>query len=449
MTDSLATLHALSGPAAQVLPQLPLAPLLARMDRIQRLGLKDRRLQGLDLDNAAEATSRLVALAREGITSPATTQAIADLARLLADMAARAEALVAREAEQVAIHTAVAARTASGEPYDLTDSLRLLAAAPVSALEDDGRPGILVPLEGHCPKGAFGRITGPLYTLKADTHKRRTAAPKDALVLPAGALVRLEPGQGLILHTHGAEGLPRFQAPHRTDDIHDIYVEAKEDGATLYGPAVFSPHQDPFLLHDLKTHKPHLAEIANVSYPIFMKKLQFASALTALMTIPFMLITFIPHDDPTGIEKLRLSILGLTTGFTATALGATWRGRRLHQRACAEMRRLRGALPGPLANGSLATRATRLMGALRMSKQGFDTNPQNVTLPDMEALAPVPKIPLTSTASQEALNFHPTTLIEALHEQDVRVMEPLLALPAPTPVEDTAAPQGPRLAVVR
>jgi len=429
MSTSIQRLHALAPDAATLLPTLPLARLLASLDRIQRIGIAgDRRLMGIDLDNVAEGVARATSLAREGITSPTVAQGQAELTKLVCDMIARAGALVEKEAEQFALHTTIAARNSTGDAIDLTDTLRLVAAAPLSPTSQDERPGILVTLAQHCPEGTFGRITGAMHVLHANATSPRNAAPKDAVVLPAGSLVRLAPGQGVVLHTQGNAVLDRFQAPKKTEAMEDVYIEAKTEGATLYGPAVFTPIDDTFVLADAHTYKPHLLALTGISKPSGWATL---GGLCLFFSLPCLIpspnlpeeaYTSWPHSWPQMAAFL---------GLVGTAAFSFWAQTRATRRAGMARAAHVGTLPDPIVNGRLSARLMALVTALRAPKAAWNTNPDKLATPSTTQIPKLPAHPFFQTHAHTELNFYPASTIAAQDEEDVRVVLPLLALPKP------------------
>lgn len=224
--------------AARNLPEVRDEALAALRDlrAVSSAGITgDERLFGLDAKNLAEGLERISRLREAGCAESMLTGPLANTLLLIADMRRRAALIVQREAEMVDIHTEVAASTcANADTADVTPALkRLLACAPVSA---DDAPLTVLPT-GLDPNGEMSGVTGDLRVLTVAPSTN--SAPPEAVVLPAGHVLRFSPGEAFIIHASGLHVGEDPDVPRARDAV-NVVVEAGPGGAVLSGPAVLT-----------------------------------------------------------------------------------------------------------------------------------------------------------------------------------------------------------------
>jgi len=416
-----ASLHTLAHLSANTTHLPEAAPTLTALGKalhaLDALGIApDRRLMGIDLDNLVQGFSRVVEMRAASTNPDGVDAAVADLLMLARDMHARATAALGQSAQTLALHAEIAARHATphaSHTPDVTPAWRVVAAAPTPP--QSSPPGCVLPNPHAQNPQAFGRITGHAYI-----HELRTpqeAARHGAVLVPPGAVAHFAEGDTFALYGQGAMPGTAFRTPKRNTLVRPLLVEVARGGAVVHGPAVLATDSLP----------KGLLEAA-------WQQNQHASTPDGTRSVP----------TTSDVPVLAGTIVGLATVAATSLLGFS---EGVQQGASpSEMQNI--AMSSMVVGFFLAAMAGPLTGAFlyyaeqhyRMWRQ--KRNPlharviaflqeHGVAIPDGDtpvSLWPVWRI----DGPTDGINVLPSAQIEALHAHDLRVLQPLLALPAPT-----------------
>lgn len=389
----------------------------------------DRRFLTLDFLNVVQAVESIGVVLEEETTSDVLESAIADTLALIADMTARANAAIAQHIQSIAIHTSVAAhRVSKSDAMDVTDQIRAVAAAPLSPSSESDAPGVLVsvaPLADAETGKQYGRVSGEHFMLRINYTSLR-AAPQNALVLPAGSVAHFQEGENFLLYHQGCvEGDPHNAPVMGQDEAHCMIVEAGPKGATLHGPATIDlSHLPRHALKDIQAlHKVTKHAEKNDGFSLaFM----FGSGAAVIAS------TLIGTQTSSALIGLGISALSIGASGGVFAGFALNKARRLSSLARGLPERLQRTNFVQLINDIGQRHKSRSFPSERTLKLGAVT-PENLrkwykvhnghginSLGDRLYL------------HKNGCNLFPPNFIHARHEDDVRVMMPLLALPAPS-----------------
>jgi len=432
-----------------LIPEIdPTLMLLAKdLHSIASLGLPhDRRLLGMDLDNLLEGISRAGRMHAQGLDPIELQAAIVDLTALAADMHKRAVKTIRSEAGSIALHASVAARHVEDEPQDLTQEYRILAATP--APHSASRPGMVVPNPHRGSGTSFGRITGNAWMLASP--QRPTAVPIDGVLLPPFCVAHLAEGDRVTLYTEGHIEGDVFTPPTHAGAIIPLVVEAGPGGAVLHGPAVLSPSDIPAgLLPQAQSAAHAYAGVRDLVAQHGEKEDAIVSYFTAVPAIPAAMATIYAFaQDSTMYWNAGESGLGFSIAATglciiavstfAAAGGLIFSYPFLMKRRWAYQDKMVNALPEshreqPWLSAAQAWLTTQgaapehLHAARPRSLNGRHTDvPKGLT-------------DIVSLSETRGYNLLPANAIITTHPDLLRVLQPLPALPAPTPTDAPSA----------
>ena len=402
MTADLDALDLLVGKEKTFLPETGggLGRLLAALCVIVDRNLpRDRALLTTDLESLVKGFSEVVALRAAGQDLESIDRLVIDLLALLSAMRQRAAKAIDNAVTEVAMPVALAVEDIgpAGKPLDLSREFRRIAAAP--APEGAGAGQVI--RTGFRPgEGAIGSLEGPFCLLAQNPALK--VAPADAVLLPAGAVLRLGAGDSIMLHVRGCatRGVP---ASH---DFARLRVLAQGD-LVLHGPAILSPDDlpDRASVLDLRNR---LQETVN-AIPDEGGDLLALGMGVAAVTGAFMFFD--------GIAAFLLAAPVLPAGFFV--------GRSI-LRKDADMRRIvQGLLDDPLLQ--------RLARMMKVNLAPYES-PQSLRWNFRSLVAMIDVF----LETRDSLSFFPADLIH-VHDGQMRVMEPLKALPAP-PAQGNVVP---------
>lgn len=449
-------LSSLAPDVERLVPEIGAAflPCLRSLRIVHKLHLSgDRRLLGIDATNLRTGLDRLLMLREEGVGTPHLDKAASDLARLVADMHARASALIAAESHDIALHTTIATRKASDAPFDVTQNLRMITAAP--APQDTDTPGRLIAvaaLASPDADGTYGRVAGAITT--ALLPGAITAAPRGSVIIPIHSVVRLQPSDAVLVHTQGWAYTGRTTSPQKTETISTLLVEAGAQGATIYGPAVISTDPDAQgILTDLVALRQHTDRL-DAAMPRHHVCLQLPAfvMMAAIMTLPVAitaeLVQFLSRaafdvDIFQGMVYQGVHDARMIAPPSLLLAFLTLAGLRAHSLRTTATLQAQG--PSATHQSSIVERVASLLRRFRpqVHQTAYTTHPN---APDFLAYPGRDHLPVfdaklaRSIATGDGLNIHPPAFVEALDDEDVQIMRPLLALPAPSPVDDVVIP---------
>lgn len=368
---------------------------------------RDRALLTTDLETLVKGFSEVVALRVAGQDLESIDRLMIDLLALLSAMRQRAAKAIDNAVTEVSLPVALAVEDIgpAGKPLDLSREFRRIAAAPAPESEGAGQ----VIRTGFRPgEGAIGSLSGPFCLLAQNPALK--VAPADAVLLPAGAVLRLAAGDSIMLHVRGraTRGVP---ASH---DFARLRVLAQGD-LVLHGPAILSPDDLPDRAPVLALRN-RLQEAINVIPDEGGELLALGMGMVAAVTGAFMLLD--------GIAAFLLAAPVLPAGFFV--------GRSI-LRKDADMRSMvQGLLDDPL-----------LQRLARMMKVNLARD-ESVLSHRWSFRTLVTGIG-AFLETRDSLSFFPADLIH-VHDGQMRVMEPLKALPAPLSQGNVVPLSAPRRA---
>lgn len=433
----LRDLHTAYTGAASMDLRVALRSLVASIDVVERLGLRvDRRFSSLDLPNLIQSMETIVALQEVGLNGPEVEATVRDTILLVRDMDHRAARALEGYVQQAAIHASVAAhRATSNEPLDVTQSLRVITAAPTPLNSD--APGVLVavaPLAGTISDKPYGRISGrALAHPQPDTLQ---AAPEGATILPEGTLARFQEGDTFFVYAQGARQGDRFNAPNATNNVYAVLVEAQTGGAVVHGPAVLSSDDaHKGMLSDAKMSEEVLTTVQKMV--LHHRSIFFLDALMALG-----LLSIIPLACLTLFHDAFMTAMAIAMGVTVTAMAAQGVSYVVQKvRALRATARHLTTIPERFYNGSSYARVAAF---LKRTPQDGPGNPFSIKslvhkqlgwrIESQRSLLEFGQGMLVADGKHDGINIIPASHVQAAHPDDVQVMRPLLALPAPDPI---------------
>lgn len=374
------------------------------ISRLRALSTQPRLLPGAerlstlcaDLSLACR-TGESAALMREATLLAETLETLSDRSRF--GGAGQDPGDLAQEASMRlrSLQRAVAAAIRSGAPgeeethfeapVDLTSSLRNLPAPP-----DEG--GRAVPTGMGGGESGLGQVCGTFTAITC--RAGRTSAPRGAVILPAGAMIRLEAGDAILLHHRGPLMAQGASDPGQ-EEMRCSAVQAGEQGVEIHGPAILEVSPQGMDMEMLRAARAQMPPVhAGVEW--------WVSWGMMIGGIFIGLITMGEMRNESIIESmfhLMLSVLLLVVGVT------------LKCRERSVLRRRRRMAP-------LASRALSLLRGGRAAKStGRDVER------DIEDLAE------SVVHENGSLDVFPPGYIVAGPGREVRVMRPLALLPAP------------------
>lgn len=415
----------IEGPLGAHIPDArdALSSLAEELDRVVESGLKpDRKLLTIDLWNAVNAAESVADARAAGRSSEFLEEAMGDLLLLVADMRARARSALGEEDARIALHAKVAARDAAA-PQDLTPQFRTVVAAP-AALTDDA-PGSLADAPVGVSERDYGRVSGEVILIEREAPS--SAAPQDCVVLPASSFVQFEPGESFEVFTDGHAIGGQFDAPQR-GERRRLIIEAGSGGCALYGPAVLRLTGEP---------RGHLTEMredleaVNAAWDTRRKEAygDGPPVFQGLILIWFMAgmgAVIYPSMPVIGAVVLTLAAAG-------TAGAVAWWGRD-HGRKVLLRRDIRrredAKMPPRVLSGEFSRRFLRMTGYRGWEREHLVPTSEGLisVAHSMDAVKDfVPRI--------SGLNIFPMRQISVRRGQEPRVMEPLLAIAGPDPLD--------------
>lgn len=495
-TDNVAALHALVPGTERFIPEVgdDLQRLVQALRTVASLDLRgDRRLLGLDAANTVESLSAILTMRQAGVDTLALNTAAQDADLLVRDMHARADRLIAERAQAIAIHASVSKTRMDDAPQDVTRELRILAAAPTPTRSRSDRPGVVLGIKHlHSPRThspqeerrglltslvqmslralrapcTYGRVSGRVFA--CTVARDLAAAPQGAAILPEGSVVRMQRGDALLVHAQGATFADRYTPPTPAMSVSTLLVEAQDDDVEIHGPAVISiahPEDATFLSEAHATHafltavqKTAIAESPgnHIGRPLALW-LGFSAGFAGMAALPIVILpTLIIPDhtpSPQNVEFLTAVMAGVAVVCTALGIWAflAARGRyKAWKVAQAAVATLVAQQPHSSRTGTITQRAAaflqRYTGVLS-SRQAGDADVLMVK--GHKRMIPG-HLPVLHTLfgrairTGDGLNIAPPDTIQALHEHDVAVMQPFLALPAPSPIDQVVIPMRAR-----
>ena len=306
-------------------------------------------------------------------------------------MTARAHALIAERAEHLAIHTNVATLGIDnpGAPTDVTPAMhRLLAAVPAPSSDT------ISVVETGLPSGEMGVVRGRAKSIHLKSS--RNSAPREAFIVPEGTVAHFAPGTNFVLHTNGSVIASEPDRPDNTAFTNHL-IEPQESVSVL-GPAVISiaPPGQPISAIEEGIVLSKKIQSCQINYGI-------GSMLMGLIGSPISVGVAISlgldlSEGATGLAIIAMAGLSIGTGV----LGLEWVRRRIKKQPA----------------------FSKAQHALR---QIFDHNAS-----DIEEYARGSDI---SVIEHNRIWAVPASHICG-NGKNLRVLAPLLALPAPSPTLD-------------
>lgn len=230
-----APLVAIAREAATMLPDMGDLPGLAR--RLQAAGeggLLPRKSMRVDIEALQSGLERAVALKLAGTNGDSFERSLAHLRVLARSLDRQLRLVLSAQARDLEMNVSVAAE--SLEAADVTPAWRQLAAIPSRVMDPalaDARPPLALPT--GFGEGSVGRISGRFHmALKRNSSE---IASDTGVVVPADQFVRFEKGDAFRVHVQGwCEGDRTSHPLKRQSQV--LHFVADEGGAIVHGPAV-------------------------------------------------------------------------------------------------------------------------------------------------------------------------------------------------------------------